>query len=378
MLIVRGAIKDYDWGIIDGLQPWSGLSTGGPQAELWFGVHPGGPSPLVDHSGAPTGELLADHFDIEAIPLLVKLLAAARPLSVQLHPTRAVAAAGWEAQHQPDHPPVFSDPFEKTEMLVALDDFEAFAGWREVEEAIAVLAHLPGTAEAIDHLGRADRASAIRGLLAAGSPEAVAGLEAAARAAGLPDEQVAAYRTVAESYPMDAGAVLTPLLAYLRLRAGQAVYVPAGLPHSYIRGTGLEVMTSSDNVIRLGLTSKAVFVDHAIDALVDGIAPQFMDTEHGDLIWPARAPFVVRMVSSGEERIPSGAYRIVLLIEGSARVESEFGEVALRPGTAAVISADDPDSFVIADGLVAIVQSTELRDDVRTRHETLGTDPDEH
>ena len=84
-----------------------------------------------------------------------------------------------------------------------------------------------------------------------------------------------------------------------------------------------------------------------------------MHTRHGDLIWPVASPFIVRMVSSGEERIPHGAYRIVLLVEGSARVVSEFGEISLRPGTAAVISADDPDSFVEADGLVAIVQSTE-------------------
>ena len=66
MLIARGAVKDYDWGIVDGLQAWSGEATGEPQAELWFGVHPGGPSPLVDSSGRPTGEHLADHFDIEA------------------------------------------------------------------------------------------------------------------------------------------------------------------------------------------------------------------------------------------------------------------------------------------------------------------------
>ena len=86
-----------------------------------------------------------------------------------------------------------------------------------------------------------------------------------------------------------------------------------------------------------------------------------MATRHGDLIWPVNAPFVVRMVTAGEERIPHGAYRIVLLIEGSARVESEFGEITLRPGTAAVISADDPDSFVEADGLVAVVQSRPSR-----------------
>jgi mannose-6-phosphate isomerase len=359
VLIVRGAIKDYDWGVVDGLLPWSGLQTGAPQAELWFGVHPGGPSPLVDPTGEPTGEHLADHFDIEAIPLLVKLLAAARPLSVQVHPPRAMAAAGWEAQQQRDAPRVFSDPFEKTEMLVALDSFEAFAGWRPADEAARVLDPIEGTAGAADALRLGDRGEAIRRLLEIATPAHVAALGSAALSAGLPAEQVAAYRTVAEMYPDDPGALLTPLLAYLRLEAGQAVYVPAGVPHSYIRGTGLEVMTSSDNVIRLGLTGKPVFVDHAIEALAPDLEPEFMDTAHGDLIWPVNAPFVVRMISKGEERIPMGAYRILLLIEGSARVVSEFAEVTLRPGTAAVISADDPDSHVVADGLLAIVQSTE-------------------
>jgi len=373
VLIVRGSIKDYDWGIVDGLERWSGQATGGPQAELWFGVHPGGPSPLIDSAGEPTGEHLADHFDIEAIPLLVKLLAAARPLSVQLHPTREVAAAGWQEQQQPGAPAVYSDPFEKIEMLVALEPFEAFAGWRPVDEAEAVLARLEGTANAIDALRRGDRGAAIRSLLAVATPSHVARLEAAAAAAGLGADDVAAYRTVAAEYPDDAGALLTPLLAYLRLEPGQAVFVPAGVPHSYIRGIGLEVMTSSDNVIRLGLTSKPMFVDHAIDALVPGHAPQVMSTRHGDLIWPVASPFIVRMVSEGEERIPHGAYRIVLLVEGSARVVSEFGEIALRPGTAAVISADDPDSFVQADGLVAIVQSTEVQMEPRK-----GIDPDEH
>jgi mannose-6-phosphate isomerase class I len=83
-----------------------------------------------------------------------------------------------------------------------------------------------------------------------------------------------------------------------------------------------------------------------------------MATRHGELIWPVNSPFIVRMLSAGGERIPSGAYRIVLLIEGRATVVSDFGEVVLSPGTAAVISADDPDSFVEVDGLVAIVQST--------------------
>jgi mannose-6-phosphate isomerase len=359
MLIVRGAIKDYDWGIVDGLQKWCNRTTGAPQAELWFGVHPGGPSPVVDEHGEPTGELLADRFDVEAIPLLVKLLAAARPLSVQLHPTRERAMAGWADQHREGAPPVFSDPFEKTEMLVALDPFEAFVGWRDMGEAVAMLKAIGGTDDAVAALEAGDLGDGIRRLLALASDERVAALPDAAAAAGLPPAQVEAYRTVAENYPGDPGGLLTPLLAYLELQPGQAVYVPAGLPHSYIRGTGLEVMTSSDNVIRLGLTSKPMFVDEAIEALVTGLQPQFMATEHGDLIWPIDSPFVVRVHRTGTERIQHGSYRIVLLIEGEATVTSEFGEIVLSPGTAAVIASDDPDNYVTSNGLVAIIQSTE-------------------
>jgi mannose-6-phosphate isomerase len=359
MLVVRGAVKDYDWGVVDGLVQWSGEATGQPQAELWFGVHPGGPSPIVDDAGRPVGGHLADHFDIEAIPLLVKLLAADRPLSVQVHPSKAVAVAGWGAQDSGTSTPVYSDPFEKSEMLVALGPFEAFAGWRPPSEAVAMLAHLPGAEAAVQALHANDVPAAIRALLLSATPEAVEALPAAASAAGLEDAQVAAYATVAQRYPGDAGAMLTPLLAYLNLTAGQAVYLPAGVPHSYIRGIGLEVMTSSDNVLRLGLTSKPVFVEHALAALRMDLAPQVMDTQHGDLIWPVNAPFVVRMIESGRERIPAGAYRILLVIEGSARVESELAEMTLRPGIAAVMSSDDPDAFLVTHGLVAIVQSTE-------------------
>jgi mannose-6-phosphate isomerase len=359
MLIARGAVKDYDWGIVDGLQAWSGEATGEPQAELWFGVHPGGPSPLVDSSGRPTGEHLADHFDIEAIPLLVKILAAGRPLSVQVHPSKSVAAAGWLQQEQDPSMNVYSDPFEKTEMLVALGPFEAFAGWRDRRQAAAMLERIPGTEAAIEALRAGDVPAAIRLLLQASTPHAVSMLPGAAGAAGLSEAEVGAYDTVSKDYPEDAGALLSAMLGYLSLRAGQAVYLPAGVPHSYIRGTGVEVMTSSDNVVRLGLTSKPVFVEHAIAALRMDLAPQFMNTENGDLIWPVNSPFVLRMLETGRERIPAGAYRIVLVIEGSARVVSDIAEIALRPGIAAVLSSDDPDAHVEVDGLVAIVQSTE-------------------
>ena len=357
MLVVRGAVKDYDWGIVDGLVRWSG-ATGGPQAELWFGVHPGGPSPLLDERWEPTGEHLGDKFDIAAIPLLVKLLAAARPLSVQVHPRRKVAVEQYAAQSATGKA-IYSDPFEKTEMLVALEPFEAFAGWRQTDQAVAFLAAIDGTDEAVDLIRVGDLAGAIRALLSLGTPARVAALPVAAAAAGLPAEQVAAYATVAEMYPDDAGALLTPLLDYVALAAGESIYVPSGVPHSYIRGTGLEVMTSSDNVVRLGLTTKPVHVEHAIAALVPDLRPQVLRTAFGDLIWPIDSPFVVRLLQSGSEKILAGSYRIVLLIEGTAHVETDEAEVTLKRGTAAVLDAKDPDAVITGTGLVAIIQSTE-------------------
>ncbi len=359
VLVVRGAVKDYDWGIVDGLAAWSDEATGGPQAELWFGVHPGGPSPLIDPVGDDTGEHLGHHFDVEEIPLLVKLLAAARPLSVQVHPDAETAAAGWKRQQQPGEPRVLSDPFEKTEMMIALEPFEAFAGWRSPEQAAAILENVQGTSAAVAAIRAHDIPAAIRELLSISAPERIGQLAAAAQAAGLPLEQIEAYRTVQEQYPNDSGALLTAMLDYLTLDIGEAVYVPAGVPHSYIRGTGVEVMTSSDNVIRLGLTGKPVFVDRAIEALRLDLEPQIVRAEFGDTLWPTASPFVVRLLRDGREKLPKGAYRIVVNVEGKAIIDSDIGEISLRQGTAAVIGAGDPDAWVETAGLVAVVQSTQ-------------------
>jgi mannose-6-phosphate isomerase len=169
-----------------------------------------------------------------------------------------------------------------------------------------------------------------------------------------------AYEIVIKEYADDAGALITPLLAYLALSKGEAVFLPAGVPHSYIRGIGVEVMTSSDNVVRLGLTSKPVFVDHALKAINDELHPQVMRVHIGDLIWPVNAPFVVRLLESGKERMPTGAYRIALAIEGKSSIVFEDAEITIQPGRAAVMSAQDPDADVEAHGLVAVIQSTIL------------------
>ena len=366
-LVVRGAIKDYDWGIVDGLAHWAGGATGAPQAELWYGIHPGGPSPLVDSQGHTTGDDLARHFDVESIPLLVKLLAAAKPLSVQVHPNKALAVQGYVAQQSGEESRrIYSDPFEKTELLVALQDFEAFAGWRDQKESVAFLSAIESLNTGLDlsaakqELTKGNFKAALPLLIEANTSAIAQTLAQAAVLIGLDQAQVVAYEIVIKEYADDAGALITPLLDYLALSKGEAVFLPAGVPHSYIRGIGVEVMTSSDNVVRLGLTSKPVFVDQALKAINDELHPQVMRVHIGDLIWPVNAPFVVRLLESGTERMPTGAYRIALAIEGKSSIVFEDAEITIQPGRAAVMSAQDPDAEVEAHGLVAVIQSTIL------------------
>jgi len=358
VLIIRGAVKDYDWGIVDGLAPWAGVTSGKPQAELWFGVHPGGPSPLIDASGELTGEHLADHFDVTAIPVLVKLLAAARPLSVQVHPSHERAALLWAAQQSGKGPVVLSDPFEKTEMLVALEPFEALAGWRSTDQAAEIYERVPGAAAVVTALREREIPRAIREVLAIDPTRgAIAHLPDAVAAVIDDPGELHGYATVAALYPEDRGALLTPMLAYVSLSRGEALYLPAGVPHSYIRGVGLEVMSSSDNVLRLGLTGKPVFIEEALESLEWDRRPLVARAKIGDRIAPAGAPFAASLVTAGAATLPTGSFRIVLLIDGKGSISTSLADVQLHPGTAAVLSASDPDAVISIDGMAAIVTS---------------------
>ena len=358
---IRGAIKDYDWGIVDGLRPWSGRYTGQPQAELWFGIHPSGPSPLIDADGNLTGTYLGDEVDFAGTPVLVKLLAVARPLSVQVHPTIEYVGRVWDSPADGLGSTVLSDPYEKTEMLVALEPFEAFAGWRDTEAALAILEHLPRSGPAVTALAAGDTRAAIRALLAIEDVAgAVAALPAAVTASGAAMRECHAFAMVADLFPNDAGALLTPLLGFLTLAAGQAVYLPAGVPHSYIRGVGLEVMISSDNVLRLGLTSKQVLVEEALLALDLAGRPIVLHTPLGRVIEPAGAAFRATLTYDGSRYLASGSYRFILLIEGRGHVSIEGVEREMQVGTAIVLSAAEPSVEVAAAGLVAIVEAREV------------------
>ncbi len=349
-IVVSGAVKDYPWGMVDGMVPWTGRGTGKPQAELWFGVHPSGPSPTLNGSTADV-ELAG-----QDVPLLVKILAASNPLSIQIHPDAAQAAAGFAAQ--PPGAKTYADSAAKDELIVAMSDFTALAGWREPSSAAAVLANLgyPGQAVQAARDGHwadaAERIMAARPVTGPWDPGRVR------RALGSDDpRETAALGDVASAYPDDPGVGLAAILAYHRLQPGEAMYLPAGVPHAYLRGVGLEVMTSSDNVLRLGLTNKEIAVADALRAIRPDAAPVVL-RQLGPKQAPA-APFRADLQRGVDAKLQPGSYRVVIAIDGPVEVDLQGETLALAIGQGALIPASDPMAQVRSESMVALVAAAD-------------------
>lgn len=347
--IVAGAVKDYDWGIVDGLARWNG-PTGAPQAELWFGTHPSGPTPVV--TGPDAGRVLADLDEHRGMPL-VKLLAAGTPLSIQVHPDGALARRGWASGS-----PLYADDAEKAEMLVAIEPFDIHAGWRDPEDAAELLSDAGAPADVVDVVRAGDPVASVRRVLDVGPQEraaVAARLVDAASRRGWSTEEVIALERVIASFPGDPGVLVTVLLEHDVLHPGEAIAVSAGIVHSYVGGLGIEVMTSSDNVLRLGLTSKPVAVDEALDAVSRDRVPQRLSASHDQPLAPPGMPFDL-LVSTSPCALPQGKHRLVLALEGDVRITSGpgAGEV-VGEGRAAVWSPAEPDAVIEPAGRAVIV-----------------------
>lgn len=353
MQVINGALKNYEWGITGGLTPWlthlGGMETLEPQAELWFGVHPSGASQIVDSD--VTLEQVLDRNDV---PILVKILAAAKPLSVQVHPHSEFAREGYtELNNTKEFAGAFADPHEKIELLYALTPFMAFCGWRPLEQVHQILAELAlqlpeGYSPIASNARRELFEYCVRHKF---SRDTLAAIPQAVRVAGLSPIEIAAYTTVAAEYPGDQGALLAIFLQPISLAPGESIYIPAGIPHSYISGTGIEVMTSSDNVLRLGLTPKPIYAELALRALdFEASLPPVAD-----------APFGVEVIGVLSEPpveidLPTGQFRLVLCLDGTAQI----GDTTLVPGQAAVITADEPTVGTAAAGRCAIIRTRNM------------------
>ena len=286
---VDGVIQQYAWGDLTEIPRFLGAEPdGNPQAELWFGTHAGAPAHLAD--GTTLQSLVGP------LPYLVKILAAAEPLSLQVHPSSAQAAAGFARENAAgialDSPHrTYSDPFHKPELLCALTPFEALCGVAPLEQTETLLAELGHPAAVLRSELQQGGIKAVIAFVLQRRPALAPLLDAAAHH---PDPRCRWLTRLSQLHPGDPSAAIVLLLNYVALEPGEAIYLGAGNLHAYLGGTGIEVMASSDNVVRGGLTSKFVDADEVLRVLdttplVDPVVrPQH--AADGGLAYPVPVP----------------------------------------------------------------------------------------
>ncbi|HEY0188631.1 MAG TPA: mannose-6-phosphate isomerase, class I [Cellulomonas sp.] len=377
------SVQHYAWGSPTAIPELLGLAaTGEPVAEAWFGAHASAPSRCVGADGAvgpamteviagdPSGVLGED---VEArfgatLPYLLKVIAADTPLSLQVHPHIARAREGFaeeEAAGVPVDAPHrnFRDRNHKPELVYALTRFEAICGFRASRRAAELLEGLDARLAKELRLMLAEQPTAA-GIEAAftrllrpatrPSPEEVEEVAIACAhrlADGSPSPR--ADRTVVrlqQAYPGDPGVVTSLLLNPVTLQPGEALFVPAGGVHAYLSGLGVEIMASSDNVLRAGLTPKHVDVDELLRNVDYVAAPPIRiapERFHGAtrIYYAPVDDFelsVTRVDDDLSHPLPGRGPRVLLCLAGTLTVSSQAGSALhLAQGQAAFVPASD-------------------------------------
>ena len=384
---LQGALRNYPWGSHTLLAQLRGtqVPSEAPEAELWFGAHSAAPSQVAGRgldaviAADPEGTLgkrVAARYGSH-LPFLLKLLAADEPLSIQAHPSRSQAKAGFAREEEEgirldDPTRNYKDPNPKPELIVALTPFEALAGFRPLAQTREFFAAL--NCEELDHYASLlDATSEEAGLRAVFTtfislPEDVrktlidAIVPAAERVAddagaGAARPLAAMFLRVHDKYPNDVGVLAALLLNYVQMRPGEALFLQAGQLHAYLSGLGVEIMANSDNVLRGGLTSKHVDVPELVKVLdFSTLEDPFANTTERDNEVSFHLPvddFIMsahRIDAEHPLLVDTDGPAIVLCTEGTVRA----GDFVLKPGQAAWIPAADPAvTFEVAEGTSA-------------------------
>ena len=359
-------IQNYAWGSRSAIAALSGRAEPAdqPQAEMWMGAHPKSPSILtVNGERISLTDLISEHPDAvlgvgashqfsQQMPFLFKVLAAAEPLSIQAHPNKEQALAGFERENRSgialDAPHRnYRDAFPKPEIICALTPFWGLNGFQPMDAIEKNFRHYgPQTLAAI--VSRRDAADAtaslqllFESLLRMPDQQRSAVIAEVTQKAGREDADHAAEWVLRlhAAYPDDIG-ILSPLfLNLVCLRPGQAMYLSAGQLHAYLEGLGIELMANSDNVLRGGLTPKHVDVDELTRVLqFTAGEPRILSARRVGAVesvyeTPAQEFELAQLDLDGNVAFNADHERsleILLLVEGEVAFESADGHSQCR------------------------------------------------
>lgn len=375
---LRNAVQHYAWGSHRALPELLGAPSPSaePWAELWIGAHLRAPSEALvggswrslrawieDRPLPVLGAAVAARFGAQ-LPFLLKVLAVGQPLSLQLHPDAARAALGYAREEAArislsDPKRCFPDPNPKPELVCALAPFEAFCGFRRSAEIRASAAALDARCfgAVLARVPKQAPPGEILALLLRLPPEerrAIAGELAARAEAGAAEDGALRWLVrLHAAFPGDVASLAPLLLHHVRLAPGEALQLQPGDLHAYLGGTALELMASSDNVLRAGLTRKHVDSAAVIDALQRGAAPvpriEPVPGEPGEEVYaPATEWFRLGLLRAGAGEplrleVRRGA-EVLLCLEGAGELAAADAAepVPFRRGEALFVAGETP------------------------------------
>lgn len=367
MHLLRNKVRPYAWGSRTVIAELQGREVPAPhpEAELWMGAHPDDPSSVLDADGVehsllrlvdddPVGQLGERYASRWAnrLPFLLKVLAADEPMSMQVHPSLEQAKAGYEREQEAGLPRQaphrnYPDPTAKPELVCALSEFHVLAGFRRADRTLDLLDDLeaPGLARYTGLLAAQPDAAGLRALFTTWItlpsevlddllPQVLDACVLHVKAHGPFDHECRTVLELGERYPGDPGVLAALLLNHLVLGPGEAVYLAAGNLHAYLRGTAVEILANSDNILRCGLTPKHVDVPELL---------RIVDFQHGDM-----------PVLRGERVAPH------LLTYTTATPEFELSRLEWPAGEAGAVSLHHggPQVLICTDGAAVITTGT--------------------
>jgi mannose-6-phosphate isomerase len=388
--------QPYAWGSTTAIPDLLGLpATSKPVAESWMGAHPSAPSRITTADGQTGLDLLiaADPEALlgpdvvarfgTALPYLLKIIAAERPLSLQVHPDIEQARRGYAAEDAAEIPVDaphrnYRDRNHKPELVYALTPFEALCGFRAPRRAAELLRALDAPlAKQLHGLLTAQPSSegirmAFTQLLDPGTrptPDEVRDV-AQACAARYADGSLWRHAdhtavVLADAYPGDPGVVTSLLLNPVTLQPGDAMFVPAGAVHAYLHGLAVEIMASSDNVLRAGLTPKHVDVEELLRN-VDYVAAPPILIAPSDFHGATRVfnvpvdDFDLSVTALDDDLVhplPGGGPRILLCIGGELTIASAGGDGKITLGRGQSLFAPASEGGLTARGRGTVVQA---------------------
>ncbi|MEU4801873.1 mannose-6-phosphate isomerase, class I [Actinosynnema sp. NPDC023587] len=399
MELLHNAVRAYAWGSRTAIAELLGREVPAPhpEAELWMGAHPGDPSRVIRPDGArslvellaedPAGQLgtrCADRWG-SRLPFLLKVLAAEEPLSLQAHPSAAQAARGFATEEAAglaldSSVRNYKDPSAKPELVCALTEFHALAGFRAPDRTVALLRSLeaPDFAPYTELLAAQPDENGLRALfttlitlpqtaLDGLLPQVLDACVLHVKGRGDFDMECRTVLELGEAYPGDAGVLAAMLLNRLVLQPGEAIHLPAGNLHAYLHGTAVEILANSDNVLRCGLTPKHVDVPELMRVLdfACGDMPVQTGEQTAPGLWTYRTPSPefelsrLEVVPGEELAVDHDGPQILLVTRGRARLTNPSGaSLLVERGQSVWLPASDPVVVVTADEPTRLFRAT--------------------